>query len=126
MFRLLAFTSLFGFAAIVSAGPVDQIQKSDPPQKAPICATYKSAGKQEFSLSELRCVEFPSGLEGATLAVWDSDLHQVCDFRGSIVSLDGEGRLDISSNYASSTGFTGTEVQISSSNVCPFIKMRVY
>ena len=90
MLRLLTFVSLFGFTAIVSAGPADQVKKSDLAQKAPICATYKGAGKQEFSLSELQCIEFPSDLEGATLAVWDSDLHQVCDFRGSIVSLDGD------------------------------------
>lgn len=93
------------------------------------CSSYIDMpwdSRQEVTLSSGSCVRFDRDLSGESLQVWDSDANSSCDFRGTITAVDGSGSLTVSSNYASSNGFSGTTLKYQSSNGCAYVKTRAY
>ncbi|QKX16995.1 right-handed parallel beta-helix repeat-containing protein [Microbulbifer sp. YPW1] len=82
--------------------------------------------RTEVTLQAGACVQFDRDLSGESLQVWDSDANPSCDFRGTITSVDGSGSLAVSSNYASSNGFSGTTLKYQPNNGCYYVKTRAY
>ena len=90
------------------------------------CIDVAFRERADITLGSASCVTFDVSLAGKRLAVWDSDTNPSCDFRGSVSSANGTGSLSIGSNYSSSSSFTGTTINLVSSNGCQFVKVRVY
>lgn len=90
------------------------------------CMSYSGSGRVELNLSSSSCVTFQGGLSGRTVQVWDSDTNTSCNFRGSVSSTDGNGNLNVASNYVSSKNFTGSTLNFAASNGCEFVKIRRY
>ncbi|WP_035016285.1 right-handed parallel beta-helix repeat-containing protein [Catenovulum agarivorans] len=82
--------------------------------------------KTEITLAGATCVDFGQSLSGENVQFWDSDANSSCNFRGSVSSIDGSGSLEITSNYVSSSSFSGTTLQLVANNGCEFIKVRAY
>ena len=84
--------------------------------------------KYEIDLSNYDCVEFNQNLNGRRLAVWDSDVANACDYRGSLSSANGEGSLVVPDNYEATRSVTGTifNVSNSSGNNCRLLKVRAW
>lgn len=88
------------------------------------CISY-TGGRTELNLTSTQCVDLNVNLSGKTLALWDSDAVN-CDFKGSVVSVNGSGSLAINSTYQKSTTMTGTRIKFNSTGTCNYIKMYVY
>lgn len=90
------------------------------------CTNITFRDRAEINLASASCVTFDVSLVGKRLAVWDSDTNSSCDFRGNVTSVDGSGSLNVTSNYANSTSFSGSTINLAASNGCQFVKVRAY
>lgn len=81
--------------------------------------------RTEIDLQATNCIEFTQDLSNQKLQVWDSDISD-CEIRGKVISIDGQGDLNITKNYESTGSFSGRIVQIISENSCDYIKVRFY
>jgi hypothetical protein len=89
------------------------------------CATIPNdSEKHEIDLNHTSCLQFNANLTGKTFAVWDSDSQPSCNFRGTIHSVDGSGRLTVPDNYEATDSLTGTTLNIESANGCHYLKIR--
>lgn len=83
--------------------------------------------RTEITLSgSTQCIAFDRDLSGKTVQFWDSDDNTSCNYRGSINSVNGTGTVNITSNYQSSSNFTGATLKLTPNNGCQFIKLRAY
>ncbi|MGR5001993.1 right-handed parallel beta-helix repeat-containing protein [Vibrio celticus] len=87
---------------------------------------YSWGDKKELSLANGSCLLIDRDLDGKTVQVWDSDSNTSCDYRGTVVSLNGAGSLNINSNYVSESSLSGTLLGFNTSNNCQYLKIRAY
>lgn len=122
-------------SGVLSDGESDPVEDPvDPPEEPedpPVsgCASYIDYvwnTKQEVTLSNGACVRFDRELASETNQFWDSDANTSCDFRGTISSVDGSGSFNMTSNYGSTNGLSGTILSFDSTNACSYIKVRAY
>ncbi|MGR5002082.1 hypothetical protein [Vibrio celticus] len=103
-------------------------EPTDPPVTGECSAitNYNWGEKQEVSISSDGCLQVDRDLNGKTIQVWDSESNSSCDYRGTVVSVDGVGSIDVTSNYIATKGLSGTLVQFVSNNDCGFLIFRAY
>ena len=107
--------------------PEEPVEPEDPELIEPgTCQIYTGNSKQEIDLSISHCILFDSELSNKTLAFWDSNANDSCDFRGTISSADGNGSVNVTGNYVASSNFTGTTLVFTPNNSCQYIKVRAY
>jgi len=101
---------------------------TDPPVSGDcsVITNYNWKDKQEVSISSHGCLQVDRDLSGKTIQVWDSESNSSCDYRGAVVSVDGTGSIDVTSNYVSTKGLSGTLVQFIGNNDCDFLIFRAY
>jgi len=98
---------------------------SEPPDPEPgTCLTIERDTKVEIKLDQYDCVDTPVELSGRLLQVWDSNANSSCNFRGTVVSSNGETEWVITANYADTRNMTGRRINVIPSNGCVYLKMR--
>jgi len=94
------------------------------------CSSYTNVAwnvKTEVTLNGgSKCLRFDRDLNGKTVQFWDSDSNTSCDFRGTAVSVDGSGSLNINSNYVSGQTFTGRVLKLNANPACDYIQVKTY
>ncbi|MGR5096517.1 hypothetical protein ACPV5O_19220 [Vibrio maritimus] len=106
----------------------EPVEPVDPPVSGDCTTTaqYAWGSKMEIDLSLTECIALDRDLAGKNVQVWDSDSNDSCDFRGTLSSIDGNGSMNISSNYVSGSAITGTTITFTSDNNCQYVKFRAY
>ncbi|CAH0528813.1 hypothetical protein VHP8226_02840 [Vibrio hippocampi] len=109
-------------------GEPEDPEPVDPPVSSDCGTTaqYVWSSKMEIDLSQAECITLDNDLKGKTVQIWDSDTNDSCDFRGTLVSVDGAGSVNVSSNYVSSTAMMGSIIKFSPNNNCQYVKFRAY
>ncbi|MBF7073740.1 hypothetical protein ISG33_10060 [Glaciecola sp. MH2013] len=84
--------------------------------------------KIEINLGSANCIEFSRDLSERRLAVWDSDLANACDFRGSLSAANGSGALVVPDNYEATQSVSGRLFNVvnASGNSCRLMKIRAW
>ncbi|MBF7073742.1 hypothetical protein ISG33_10070 [Glaciecola sp. MH2013] len=90
------------------------------------CFQYSGRQLTEITLNSASCVVVSGGLSNKEIAIADSDANTSCNIRGSANSADGNGTRVIDGNWEKITGgWSGTRINFTVSNNCPYLKLRV-
>jgi len=130
--------SYTGYGSSVGGGPSPTPNPTSTPTPSPTpvptpvpdggsgCTVYPGDEKMEVDLTISTCVDFGANLENKTLQIWDSDENSSCNFRGTAVSIDGAGSVEITSNYIASNDISGQKIHFTSNNGCPYVKVKYF
>jgi len=122
-------TDVNGVRKTAASRTVTIVDDSDPVIPGGDCSntvTVPWNARTEVTVPAGACFTFGRDLTDKTVQVWDSDANSSCDFRGTIVSLDGSGSFSVNSNYISTSGFTGKTLKVSAGSSCKYLKVRAY
>ncbi len=122
-------TLISSTTAIETSDNNDQTVTVDKTKPAEDCKNTTHIERKKrvvIDLSSSDCIQLKSGAKDKTLQLWD--VKGSCAFRGLLTSLNGQGRLNINSNYTSTNKLTGTRFKFTHAKTerCNKIRLRFY